>query len=83
MYDVRDREPTAEDVLRVKLTMYLLPRSNHGRWRRSVPSGCVLRADGSERHIDAGEIDGEFVERVEAGTRSTDSNGIGSSPSIC
>ena len=64
VYDVRDREPTAVDILRVKLAMYLLPRSNHGRWRRSVPSGCVLRADGSERRIEAGEIDGEFVERV-------------------
>ena len=49
---------------RVKLTMYLLPRSNHGRWRRSVPSGCVLRPDGTEHRIDADEIDGEFAERV-------------------
>ena len=64
VYDVRDREPTAEDILCVKLTLYLLPRSNHGRWRRSVPPGCVLRADGTEHRIDAGEIAGEFVERV-------------------
>ena len=66
VYDVRDREPTAEDILRVKLTMYLLPRSNHGRWRRSAPSGRVLRPDGTEHRIDAGEIDGEFIERVAA-----------------
>ena len=64
VYDVRDREPTARDVLRVKLAMYLLPRSNHGRWRGSAPSGCVLRPDGTEHRIDAGEIDQEFVERV-------------------
>ena len=64
VYDVRDREPIAEDILRVKLTMYLLPRSNHGRWRGSAPFGRVLRSDGTEHRIDAGEVDEEFVERV-------------------
>ena len=118
VYDVRDGAPCEADDLQVRLYMYLLPRSNHGLWRRSRPAGHVLYVDGSERRIEPHEIDDEFFERVMAvmrqiasdeparyspsarecgrcpltadhcservvvGMRSTDSNGIGSSPSI-
>ena len=56
VYDVLDGEPTPEDVQRVMLYMYLLPRSNHGRWRGSRPEGSVLHPDGSERRIEANEV---------------------------
>ena len=64
VYDVRSGEPGATDEALVKLHMYLLPRSNHGLWRRARPDGCVLYDDGTERRIAAAEIDGEFRERV-------------------
>lgn len=64
IYHVSNREPTAEDVHRVMLYMYLLPRSNHGRWRGSSPAGCVLQPDGTERRVEADEVDETFVERV-------------------
>ena len=66
VYDVRDGGPNSTDETRVKLCMYLLPRSNHGRWRRSKPHGCVTYSDGTERRIAADEIDEEFTERVTA-----------------
>ena len=119
VYDVRDEGPAEGDDHRVRLYMYLLPRANLGRWRGTRPAGCVLYPDGTERRIEAHEIDEAFVdrvatvmrqivsdepaghspspeecgqcpltssdcsERVEPGTRSADSNGIGSSPSTC
>ena len=64
VYDVRDGEPCEADELQVRLYMYLLPRSNHGRWRGTRPAGCVLYADGTERLIEADEVDDEFAERV-------------------
>ena len=64
VYDVRMGEPRAEDEVRVKLCMYLLPRSNQGRWRRSRMDGCVLYADGTERRIGANDIDDKFKEMV-------------------
>ena len=64
VYDVRSGEPRAADEALVKLYMYLLPRSNHGLWRRSRPDGCVLYDDGTERRVGADEIDDEFRERV-------------------
>ena len=64
VYDVRSGEPGATDEALVKLYMYLLPRSNHGLWRRARPDGCVLYDDGTERRIAAAEIDDEFRERV-------------------
>ena len=64
VYDVRSGELGATDEALVKLYMYLLPRSNHGLWRRARPDGCVLYDDGTERRIAAAEIDDEFRERV-------------------
>ena len=64
VYDVRSGELGATDEALVKLHMYLLPRSNHGLWRRARPDGCVLYDDGTERRIAAAEIDDEFRERV-------------------
>ena len=64
VYDVRSGEPGTADEALVKLHMYLLPRSNHGLWRRARPGGCVLYDDGTERPIGAAEIDDEFRERV-------------------
>ena len=66
IYDVWEGEPREAHELQVKLQMYLLPRSNHGLWRGSSPAGCVLYVDGTERRIEAREIDEEFVERVAA-----------------
>ena len=66
VYDVRDGEPTERDDLRVRIHMYLLPRSNQGRWRGSSPDGCIVYPDGTERRIEAQEIDEEFVDRVAA-----------------
>ena len=66
VYDVRDDEPREGDDLQVRLYMYLLPRSNHGLWRGSRPAGRVLYVDGTERWIEAHEVDEEFVERVAA-----------------
>ena len=60
VYDVRTGEPGDEDEVRVKLCMYLLPRSNQGRWRGSRMDGCVLYADGTERRIGADDIDDRF-----------------------
>ena len=60
VYDVRKGEPEAGDEVRVKLCMYLLPRSNQGRWRGSGMDGCVLYADGTERRIGADDIDDRF-----------------------
>ena len=64
VYDVRSGEPGVADEALMKLYMYLLPRSNHGRWRGARPDGCVLYEDGTERRIAADEIDDEFRERV-------------------
>ena len=64
VYDVRDGEPGAADDLKVKLYMYLLPRSNHGRWHGTRPDGCVLYADGTERRVASDEVDEKFAERV-------------------
>lgn len=64
VYDFMDGEPSEANELQVRLYMYLLPRSNHGRWRGSRPVGCVLYADGTERRVEADEVDEEFVERV-------------------
>ena len=64
VYDVREGDHGEAHELQVRLHMYLLPRSNHGLWRRSRPAGRVLYVDGSERRIEAHEIDDEFVERV-------------------
>ena len=66
IYDVREGDPGAADELQVRLYMYLLPRSNHGLWRGSRPSGRVLYVDGTERRIEAHEVDDEFVDRVAA-----------------
>ena len=66
VYDVRDGEPCEADDLQVRLYMYLLPRSNHGRWRRSRPAGRVLYIDGSEKRIEPHEVDDQFIERVAA-----------------
>ena len=66
IYDVREGDPGAADELQVRLYMYLLPRSNHGLWRGSRPTGCVLYVDGTESRIEADEIDETFVERVAA-----------------
>lgn len=64
VYEVSDGEPALADELVVKLAMYLLPRSNAGRWRGSQPSGCVIHPDGSEKRIEANAIDDAFAERV-------------------
>ena len=64
--DVREGEPCEADVLQVRLYMYLLPRSSHGLWRGSLPSGRVLYVDGTERLIDPDEIDEAFVDQVAA-----------------
>ena len=69
VYEVRDDEPGPADELVVKLAMYLLPRSNHGRWRRSQPSGCVLYPDGSEKRLTADEIGDTFAESVATAMR--------------
>ena len=64
VYDVGGGEPGAADEALMKLYMYLLPRSNHGRWRGARPDGCVLYDDRTETWIAADEIDDEFRERV-------------------
>ena len=64
VYDVRDGEPNDGDDLQIRLYMYLLPRSNQGRWRGSSPFGCIVYPDGTERRIEAAEIDEEFSERL-------------------
>ena len=64
VYDVREGEPSEADELQVRLYMYLLPRSDHGLWRGKRPDGCVLYTDGTERQVEAHEVDEEFVERV-------------------
>ena len=64
MYDVRDGERADADDLRVRLYMYLLPRSNQGRWRGSRPGGCIVYPDGTQRRIETDEIDEEFATRV-------------------
>ena len=53
-------EPEEVDDVRVRLCMYLLARSNQGRWRGSRMDGCLLYGDGSERRIGADEIDDGF-----------------------
>ena len=66
VYDVGSGEPSAEDEVGVRLSLYLLPRSNHGLWRGVRPDGCVVYADGTERRIGADEVDDGFVEKVAA-----------------
>ena len=66
MYDIRDGERADAHDLRVRLYMYLLPRSNQGRWRGSSPAGSIVYPDGTERRIEADEIDEEFSERLAA-----------------
>ena len=58
----RSGEPEAADDVRDRLCMYLLPRSNQGRWRGSKMDGCVLYGDGTDRRIGADEIDDGFRE---------------------
>ena len=83
VYDIRDGEPCEADDQQVRLHMYLLPRSNHGLWRKSRPAGRVLYVDGSERLIDTEEIDEEFVERVASVMRQIASDEpAGYSPSV-
>lgn len=53
-------------VTSVKLYMLLLPWSNHGRWQRSTPDGCVLYGNGAEDPISADAVDDEFREQVAA-----------------
>ena len=62
VYVSRSGEPEAADDVRDKLCMYLLPRSNQGRWRGSKMDGCVLYGDGTDRRIGADEIDDGFRE---------------------
>lgn len=69
VYDVMEGNPCEADDLQVRLYMYLLPRSNHGLWRGKTPAGCVLYVDGTERRIEAHEVDEEFVERVAVAMR--------------
>ena len=64
VYIARTGEPEAVDEARVKLCMYLLPRSNHGLWRGCRMDGCVLYGDGRERRIGADEIDDRFRRMV-------------------
>ena len=64
VYEVPDEEPALADELVVKLAMYLLPRSNAGRWRGSSPAGCVIYPDGSEKRIEVDAIDDTFAESV-------------------
>ena len=45
---------------RANFSMFLMPRSNQGRWRGSRMDGCVLYGDATERRIGADEIDDEF-----------------------
>ena len=52
--------------MRVMVTMYLLPRPNHGRWRGNTLEGCVLYADGTEKRVGADEIDAGFRKRAAA-----------------
>ena len=75
VYDVRDGEPGPADDLMIKLCMFLLPRSNNGRWRGSSPAGCVLYPDGSEKRIASDEIDTAFGESVAAMMRQLASDG--------
>ena len=64
VYDVKTGRPRAADEIQVKLYMYLLPVSNHGRWRRARMDGCVVYADGTEVPIGADAIDDEFKGQV-------------------
>ena len=57
VYDVRNGEPGDAAVVAVKLHVYLLPRANLGLWRRSRPAGCVLYPYGSQKRVEAEEID--------------------------
>ena len=52
------------DEVRVKLCMYLVPRSNQVRWRGSRMDGRVLYADGAERWIGSDDIDDRLKEMV-------------------
>ena len=75
VYDLGTGEPGDEDEVRVKLCMYLLPRSNQGRWRGSRMDGCVLYADGTERRIGADEVDDRFKGMVADVMRQIGSDG--------
>ena len=62
--DIKTGRPRAADEIQVKLYMYLLPVSNHGRWRRARMDGCVAYADGREVRRGADAIDEEFKGQV-------------------
>ena len=62
VYDVNTGRPRAADEIQVKLYMYLLPVSNHGR--RLHAGSCVVYADGTEIRIGADAIDEEFKGQV-------------------
>ena len=57
-------EPEAVDEVRVKLCMFLMPRSKQGRSRGGWMDGCVLYGDGRERGVGTDEIDDGFREMV-------------------
>ena len=66
VYDVKTGEPRPSDEIQVKLYMLLLPWSNHGRWQRATPDGCVLYGNGAEVPISADSVDDEFRQQAAA-----------------
>ena len=64
IYDVKTGQPADSHVTQVQPYMYLIPRSNDGRWRETSFDGGLVYKDGTEKPIPASSVDGTFVRRV-------------------
>ena len=66
IYDVKTGQPGAAHTAQVQLYMYLVPKVPGSRWRGWSLDGEVVYRDGSNVEIPAGNVNGEFIQKVTA-----------------
>ena len=64
IYDVKTGQQADSHVTQVQLYMYLIPRSNDGRWRETTFDGGLVYKDGIEKPIPASSVNEAFVKRL-------------------
>ena len=64
IYDVKTGQQADSHVTQVQLYMYLIPRSDDGRWRETTFDGGLVYKDLVEKPIPASSVDDAFVRRV-------------------
>ena len=64
IYDAKTGQESPAHVLQVMIYMYLLPRSQDGRWRDTTFEGAVVYRNGNRVDIPAASVNQEFVARL-------------------